>query len=197
MKRQPLPKKLEKEIYQQFGSKCPFCGESDVNTLQVHHIIAHAQAQAHHAENLCLTCANCYQKIENGVIASQVVFDAKFKAQQAHNNPSKQKPEDRSNILSFSSTNTGVVANTVNVTTKSSSIKQGPITETIGANLEQRSYIKHLIDRYHKIRSRHTGVTAVLIDLIAGHLNHFWKACRLGVGQNGAQNLFVGVTKAR
>lgn len=170
MKRKPLPKKLEKEIYQQFGSQCPFCGETDVNTLQVHHIIAHAQVQAHHADNLCLTCANCHQKIENKVIALQEVADAKFKAQQAHNSLSKQRPADSGNVLSFTGTNTGVVANTVNVTTKSSSVKQGPIFGTIGANLEQRNYVKHLIDRYHEFKQVEVGKKAMKYPVFYGSI---------------------------
>ncbi|MGC1504213.1 MAG: HNH endonuclease [Cognatishimia sp.] len=161
MKRKPLPKKLEKEIYQQFGSQCPFCGEADVNTLQVHHIIAHAQVQAHHADNLCLTCANCHQKIENKVITVQEVADAKFKAQRAHSSLSRQRPAGSGNVLTFNGTNTGVVANTVNVTTKSSSVKQGPILGTIGSNLEQRNYAKHLIDRYHEFKKAEVGKKAM------------------------------------
>jgi len=132
-----------------------------MNTLQVHHIVAHAQVQAHHADNLCLTCANCHQKIENKVIALQEVADAKFKAQQAYNNLSKQRPTDTGNVLSFTGTNTGVVAHTVNVMTKSSSVKQGPIFGTIGANVDQRNYIKHLIDRYHEFKKAEIGKKAM------------------------------------
>lgn len=76
MTRKSLPRKLEKTVYQQFRSRCPFCGEDDVNTLQVHHIVAHAKMQSHHIENLLLTCANCHQKIENGMIEMRAVYAA-------------------------------------------------------------------------------------------------------------------------
>ena len=157
MKRKALPRKLEKEIFQQFGSQCPFCGETDVNTLQVHHIMPHAEVQAHHVENLLLTCANCHQKIENGAITQREVYEAKFKAEGACKSGHKQKQMDSGNVLSFNGTNTGVVANTVNVKTTSRSVKQGPIPGTIGAELELRNYTKHLITRYHEFKKAEVG----------------------------------------
>ncbi|WP_120632626.1 HNH endonuclease signature motif containing protein [Ruegeria sp. EL01] len=161
MNRKSLPKKLEKEIYQQFQSQCPFCGESDVNTLQVHHIVPHAQVQAHHVKNLLLTCANCHQKIENDVIAQREVYEAKFDAERAFEAATEQMQKDAGSVVSFSGTNTGVVANTVNMTTKSSSVKQGPIPGTIGAELELRNYAKHLIDRYREFKEADVGKGAM------------------------------------
>lgn len=155
--RKALPKKLEKEVYQQFGSQCPFCGESDVTTLQVHHIIPHAKVQEHHIQNLLLTCANCHQKIENEVIAPRDVHAAKFQAEQDADKSHLPKRTGGENVLSFKGTNTGIVANTVKIEPKSGSPINGPIAGTIGADMERRNYTKYLIDRYHQFKQHEVG----------------------------------------
>ncbi|MCB9942793.1 MAG: HNH endonuclease [Geminicoccaceae bacterium] len=156
-KRKALPRKLEKEIYQQFASKCPFCGEQDVNTLQVHHIIAHAETQEHHVKNLLLVCANCHQKIENGAIPARDVYEAKFRAEQGDAKPAQVQSRSEGNVISFSGSNAGIVANTVHVSNKSLATKQGPISGTIGSDLAQRNYTKYLIDRYHEFKRAEVG----------------------------------------
>lgn len=156
-KRKTLPRKLEKEVYQQFGSKCPFCDENDVNTLQVHHIVAHAETQEHDAENLLLTCANCHQKIENGEIPTLDVYAAKLQAKQGGAKPTQMKPSSVGNVLLHNGPNFGIVANTVNLPKKSGVGKPGPIPGTIGSDLAQRNYAKYLIDRYHKFKEVDTG----------------------------------------
>lgn len=167
-KRKALPRKLEKEIYQQFGSKCPFCDETDVNTLQVHHIIAHAEAQEHHVENLLLTCANCHQKIENGEIPARNVYAAKFRAEQGDVKPRRAKPAGRGNTLSFSGTNAGIVANTINFSSKPGATKQGPISGTVGSDLTQRNYAKYLIDRYHEFKMADIGKESMNYAILYG-----------------------------
>lgn len=178
MIRKALPRKLEKEIYQQFGSQCPFCGETDVNTLQVHHIMPHAVVQAHHVENLLLACANCHQKIENGVITQREVYEAKFEAEGACKSAEKKTQKNPGNVVSFSGTNTGVVANTVNVKSTSRSVKQGPIPGTIGAELVLRNYTKHLITRYHEFKQAEVGKGrmrhAVIYDSIKRKFGAKW-----------------------
>ena len=161
MNRKSLPKKLEKEIYQQFESRCPFCDESDINTLQVHHIIPHAEIQDHHAENLLLTCANCHQKIENGIIEPHKVNEAKSKAKAAIVTKPDRTPKVANNVLSFYGINRGVVLNTVNISAKPGSVRQNPIASSIGAELEQRNYAKYLIDRYHEFKKAEVGKDAM------------------------------------
>jgi 5-methylcytosine-specific restriction endonuclease McrA len=70
-KRTRLPKALEKRIYQEAGSKCVFCPESDVVTLQVHHIDNDPANNAF--ENLLLVCATCHAKVTGGVMSLESV----------------------------------------------------------------------------------------------------------------------------
>ncbi len=165
-KRKALPRKLEKEIYQQFGSKCPFCEETDVTTLQIHHIIPHADTQEHHVQNLLLTCANCHQKIENGIISRPDVYAAKFKAERGLKEAETPKPENTGNVVSFSGSNTGIVANTVNISNKSGAPKNGPIPGTIGDDLALRNYAKYLIDRYNEFKKADARKEAMKYSLI-------------------------------
>ncbi len=44
----------------------------------------------------------------------------------------------------------------------------------------------------HEVGRRHAGIATVLIDLIARRLDHRWPAGSCGMGQNRAQDLFVG-----
>lgn len=161
MTRKSLPRKLEKTVYQQFRSRCPFCGEDDVNTLQVHHIVAHAEVQSHHIENLLLTCANCHQKIENGAIAMRAVYAAKFDAEKSAAKEDNAPPEADGNVVSFTGTNLGTVANNVSIHTKSVSQPKAPIRGSIGSDLELRNYAKYLIDRYHEFKKAEVGKGAM------------------------------------
>ena len=60
-KRIRLPKALEKRIFQEAGSKCVFCPESDVVILEVHHIDGNPANNAF--ENLLLVCPTCHAKV--------------------------------------------------------------------------------------------------------------------------------------
>jgi len=161
MTRKSLPRKLEKTVYQQFRSRCPFCGEDDVNTLQIHHIVAHAKVQSHHIENLLLTCANCHQKIENGMIEMRAVYAAKFNAEKPTEKVAESPPEADGNVVSFTGTNFGTVANNVSIHTKSVSHTKAPIRGSIGSDLELRNYAKYLIDRYHEFKKAEIGKGAM------------------------------------
>ena len=55
--RSTLPRRLEKAVFQQFGSQCAFCDETAVSALEIHHIEPYAEVRAHEIENLILVCA--------------------------------------------------------------------------------------------------------------------------------------------
>ena len=128
-----------------------------MNTLQVHHIVAHAQIQAHHADNLCLTCVNCHQKIENGAIEMRAVYAAKFDAEKSIAKEDKAPPQVDGNVVSFTGTNFGTVANNVSIHAKSVSQPKAPIPGSIGNELRLRNYAKYLIDRYHEFKKAEVG----------------------------------------
>jgi hypothetical protein len=155
--RKALPKRLEKTIYQQFGAKCPFCGEQDVSTLQVHHIEPHAVVQEHSVENLLLTCANCHQKIGDGRISVRDVHHAKFLAEQATSPISKVSGAANSNTVTVSGDNHGMVANSISIQTPRASVTVAPMSGTISASYPRRNYVKYLIDRYHEFKQAEVG----------------------------------------
>ena len=61
------PRTVEKEIYQEAGSKCAFCPVTKVASLEVHHIDGNPTNNGR--ENLILVCANCHSEITRGVIS--------------------------------------------------------------------------------------------------------------------------------
>jgi hypothetical protein len=69
-----IPKQIEKQIFQEAGSACPFCGEKHVAALHIHHIIARAEGGPNTPENLLLVCASCHQKIHTKIISSEQVY---------------------------------------------------------------------------------------------------------------------------
>lgn len=166
--RKALPKRLEKEIYQQFGSKCPFCGETDVSTLQVHHVAPHAAVREHRAENLLLTCANCHQKIEDSRISARDVHHAKFSAEQSIVLANPAASTKSQNSVTFTGQNHGIVANTVSISASTRKLKIAPAQGTIGAELEMRNYAKYLIDRYHKYKEADVGKDNVRYPVLYG-----------------------------
>ena len=66
-KRISMSKTLEKRVYQEAGSKCVFCPEADVASLQIHHI--DEDRANNDFENLILVCANCHTKITRRVLS--------------------------------------------------------------------------------------------------------------------------------
>lgn len=73
--RTSLPKTLEKRVFQEAGSKCAFCPEAEVVSLQIHHIDGDPSNNAF--ENLILVCATCHAKITGGVISEEAVRQKK------------------------------------------------------------------------------------------------------------------------
>jgi 5-methylcytosine-specific restriction endonuclease McrA len=55
--RKPIPSRTKKLIFQEAQSQCPFCGESDIDVLEIHHI--DNDTDNHSPENLILSCSNC------------------------------------------------------------------------------------------------------------------------------------------
>ena len=82
-------------------------------------------------------------------------------------------------MLQFkATTNNGVVANTVHFVTSSKSVKVQPATGIVAADGDERSYVKHLIDRYHEFKKADKTVTdfsyAVLYTSIKNRFKCKW-----------------------
>ena len=70
-KRTRISTTLEKRIYKEAGSKCVFCPEAEVASLQVHHIDEDPANNGF--ENLILVCANCHTKITRRILSEDDV----------------------------------------------------------------------------------------------------------------------------
>lgn len=155
--RKPLPRRLEKAIYQEFGSACPFCDETDVSALQVHHIEGYANVQNHEAGNLLLTCANCHQKIEAGEISTGIVYRAKIAAESHATTLHKVSKNGHGTTISVAGDNLGMIAENISVTGSRTKISKLPPHDAIAADLALRNYVKYLIDRYHEFKKVEVG----------------------------------------
>lgn len=77
-KRPSIPKRIEKLLYQEVGSQCPLCGESDVASLTVHHIEPWAECRRHDPFKMIVLCANCHARAEAGDIERAALFRMKL-----------------------------------------------------------------------------------------------------------------------
>jgi hypothetical protein len=84
-KRTKLPKTLEKRVFQEAGSKCAFCPESEVVALQIHHI--DDDPSNNEFPNLILVCAACHAKITGGVLSVEEVRLRKQRFQKPDGTP--------------------------------------------------------------------------------------------------------------
>lgn len=156
MVRKAIPKKVEKQIFKEANSSCPFCGEQDVNTLEIHHIKPVSEGGTNETGNLLLTCSNCHSKITEGKISQGDAYQKKILILSGENTNGPSYSKAKGDVKLVQSINKGVVAhsvNTVNIkTSKSPTIKTLPPIGTIGSEFEKRNYVKHLIDRYHEFK---------------------------------------------
>ena len=79
-KRRAIPKRIEKRLYQDVGSRCPLCHEDDVAKLTMHHIAPYAESRKHDAEEMIVLCANCHAKASAGEITPEALYAAKTTA---------------------------------------------------------------------------------------------------------------------
>lgn len=175
-----IPAKTEKLIYQEASSRCPFCDERDVSTLEIHHIKSRAEGGGNEPENLILCCANCHSKITVGIISIHEVYKMKLvvcneSRQLEADKQIKQKPFS-SNVIQFKrSLNNGIVANTLHLETVTKSVKLYPPSGIIAANADERSYAKHLIDRYNDFKKADRNVVNFNYSVIYSSIKNKFK----------------------
>lgn len=92
MTRQTLPRALEKKLYQEAGSMCPACGEANVKTLTVHHIVPYALTRQHDPASLIVLCSNCHAKAGRREITEDDLFAIKRRLAQG-TAPNQRVPE--------------------------------------------------------------------------------------------------------
>jgi hypothetical protein len=171
----PISARTRKQVFQEALSHCPFCGESDVDTLDVCHIDARSKGGPAEVENLILACATCHRKIDSSQISIAHVLATKRTLAGA---PSSVQPPDRparkGHVLDFRGRNTGVVANEVKITT-ARTIRLQPPGGVIASDANLRSYIKRLIDRYNDFKRSEVG-DAMDFRMIYAAINREFKS---------------------
>lgn len=144
-KRTALSKTTEKRVFQQAASRCVFCTEADVASLQIHHIDGDPANSI--IGNLLLVCANCHTKITAGVLSEA---DVRLKKRQLDWSP---PPAAAAVSVSISGSQfRGDIAQTITkITTPRTPRVQHPIG-SLGADLQRRGYVDYLIARYYEFR---------------------------------------------
>ena len=75
--RTAIPKRVEKQLYQEVGSRCPLCGEDDIAMLTIHHIDGYAKFRTHDPDEMVVLCRNCHAKADAGEIPREKLYAAK------------------------------------------------------------------------------------------------------------------------
>lgn len=173
--RTQLPRRLEKAVFQQFGSHCAFCDEASVSVLEIHHIEPYAEVKVHEVENLTLVCANCHGRIEAGDIPKAAVYRRKLQA--AYARPSPVRSPGNS-IRLENSDNSGIIANQLTVKTGGRKrVSVSPPSGTMASHWDSRNYVKYLIDRYHEFKRAELGAAMkypVFYNAIKGEFGAKW-----------------------
>ena len=151
-----IPSRTRKLVFQEAHSRCAFCDESDVDALDICHIQSRANGGDNEAANLILACATCHRKIDSDQITLSKVREIKRRLMAESEMPVRRRERGRENVIEFHGRNTGYIANQITIKT-ARSVKLAPPNGIVGADADRRSYIKYLIDRYHKFKEREMG----------------------------------------
>jgi hypothetical protein len=152
-KRAKLSKTVEKRVFQQGNSQCAFCPESEIASLQIHHIDENPANSV--VENLLLVCANCHTKITGGVISEADVRLKKRELERINPKPNA-KPATVSVNISDSQFR-GDIAHTINKFTTPRTPRVAYPVGSLGSNLSQKGYVDYLITRYYEFRKADTS----------------------------------------
>jgi hypothetical protein len=151
----PVPRATQKAVFHEAASACPFCGDTTLAALQIHHVHPRATGGPNHRSNLILCCASCHDKIEASVIPLSEVLRLKVSLAAGRPSPKRRSHERvtpaASNVVQFRGVNEGVVANQVRITAPRRPRLQPP-PGVIAADGDSRTYAKYLIDRYQKFK---------------------------------------------
>lgn len=152
-----IPVRNKKKVIQETGGVCAFCGEKDVATLEFHHIHGRDVEDPHNSDNLIYVCKNCHGKITAGSISvSDVVLQKRVLKYSG--NPNLAKGQSINTVNVNKCVNTGTIANIIHFhSRKKTPPKVSSPEGSIGANLQNRNYLKHLIDRYHEFAKAKKG----------------------------------------
>jgi HNH endonuclease len=148
-----IPKQTEKLIYQEASSRCSFCPEDHIPLLDIHHIVPRADGGSNDPSNLILVCKNCHARIDSGAISSDEVSRVKHTQRVIPLIP-RGKTSSGNNLTIGGDVTSSIIANSLTITgdVKLPRRMSHP-AGSIGANLNKKNYIAHLVEQYHTLRS--------------------------------------------
>jgi hypothetical protein len=149
-KRLTVPKAVEKRAFQQTNSRCAFCPEHEVSSLQLHHIDGNPGESS--LPNLLVVCASCHTKITAGVLSEADVLTKKREVEWTHDQRTSPPPQAAVHVTISGSNFRGDIAQNLTriVSPRAPRIMHPP--SSLGADLEKRGYIDYLIKRYYEYR---------------------------------------------
>jgi len=153
--RKKIPPLTQKQVQAECLSRCPFCGESDVATLEFHHI--DGDRSNNDPANLVAACGSCHTRITRGIISqADVVTKKRELFWTAKRQPSVVQPAVSVNIQG-SSFSGDIAQNITKISVRKHSSKIVHPPGSIGANLPKKGYIDYLIGKYFKYRDADRG----------------------------------------
>jgi len=147
-RRVSIPSRLQKQIFQEAGSGCVFCRESEIASLEIHHI--DEDPSNNDEVNLILVCRNCHGKITAGELSAADVDMHKKMAVFGALQSVASKGSVSVNIAGGSFK--GDVAQTINKFSSSKGQKIQHPPGSLGANLSFKGYVDYLLSKYYKYR---------------------------------------------
>lgn len=156
--RPAIPRKLEKTLYQEVNSRCPCCGETDVQTLTIHHIIKYADLSQHFQENMIVLCANCHRRADNQEITPDRLYELRKQLKKA---PLEARSPAEAVAAPTKVTGTVAAGRDVNIrgnlilkTTRAARLEHAPRAGTVAEDPFMVGYLDHLVKRFNECKER-------------------------------------------
>jgi len=142
----PQKNKIRAELQREIGSRCPFCGNTDVGHFEIHHM--DENPANNETGNLILLCPTCHSKITKGDISPIEVLQKKI---ECLSTTEKAKKHDKSEIQFNAPVGNAITGDNAKITInqKSKKIVNKNASGTIGSDSLKADYIGHLVDRYN------------------------------------------------
>lgn len=174
--RTAIPQKTKALLQQEINSVCPFCNDDNVDHFEIHHL--DENPTNNELSNLLMLCPICHSKITKQDISGEQAIQVKAFLQLKRQVSQKQQKSNTINIRGNVKGST--IANTITAQTiihKSPSKPKIELPEgSIGRNVTQKNYIKHLIDRYNEFKESEVGKGNLKYSAIYGSIIKEFKA---------------------
>ena len=145
-----LPSRLEKQIYQEANSRCGFCPEHEIASLQVHHLDGDPSNNT--PGNLLLVCATCHTKITGGVISEADARTKKRELEWLYGQRTVRQPSAAVSVSVTNSTFRGDIAQNLTKIVTPRTPRTAHPQGSVGADLRKKGYIDYLLTRYFEFR---------------------------------------------